>query len=270
MFKYRELQVKNSIAGFVKKLWILDNLKNSNFEQGKSVLPNGYFNIAIIEGKGVSATIGQTVTTLRKGIYFCGQMTKSVQVNIMPSTKATLIQLFPWTPSAFVSKDMSRFRDSIVEIKKAEQYSAYKLHESQYSNESAILELLYKNFPSLKQQFSEDRLIKSSCKLALQTNGNLSVQKLAAQSGVSIRLLQKKFKQALGLSPKEYLNILRLREAVDQLAFPDDTSSSGTGIALEGNYYDQAHFIHSFKKRIRTTPKKFDPLHYLLAFREKK
>jgi AraC-like DNA-binding protein len=53
------------------------------------------------------------------------------------------------------------------------------------------------------------------------------------------------FRRQVGITPKQYLKIMRFQKAV--CAIEQDAFISWNRISLESGYYDQAHFIHDFK-----------------------
>ncbi len=116
MFKYEEYYMKKELSHFIKKLWTLDNLANPSTVPGKAILPNGCFNIAIIEGKGLFVRHKTWEKHFDPGVYFCGQATEAVTIDIFPHTKATMVQLYAWTPVHFDLSDMSGLTNSIVPV----------------------------------------------------------------------------------------------------------------------------------------------------------
>lgn len=62
---------------------------------------------------------------------------------------------------------------------------------------------------------------------------------------MSVRVIQKHFKQITGLSMIDYRNIGRLRESAKSIFFHKNSISYS---ALLGGFTDHAHFIHSFQK----------------------
>ena len=78
----------------------------------------------------------------------------------------------------------------------------------------------------------------------IQNKGLTNVRELAAQSFLSTRQFERKFKEFSGFSPKLYLRIARFHAALDAYG---DKDKSLTEIAYECGYYDQSHFIHDFK-----------------------
>lgn len=267
MFNYREHPVEPPLAEIIKKLWILDNSCNNTILKNQTVLPNGCFNIAVVQGKGASIVTNKASIDLKEGIYFCGQMTSAVKVDIFPFTKISLIQLYAWTPSRYSAIDMSIFTDLIVEFKNREEYISKMMT---LRKEADLIILIEEALQKQRLKIFQNNIVMKSCSLVSDRNGDISVGELSEEIKCSTRLLQKRFRCGVGLSPKMYIKIIKLREAVDQIAFPETMHKPMTELALEQNYYDQAHFSNSFRKVVRTTPKKFIPGNYLLSLKEKK
>jgi len=110
---YDEYYVNGNIANFIKKLWILDNPENHPLLLNKGVPPNGCFTIAIIQGNGLSMRHKDHTKRLYTGVYFCGQITETISIDVLSGTKATMIQLFPWTPPHFGISNSHLFTDNI-------------------------------------------------------------------------------------------------------------------------------------------------------------
>jgi AraC-like DNA-binding protein len=85
----------------------------------------------------------------------------------------------------------------------------------------------------------------SAMRVLLHKNGNLSIEKTASLSCLSVKQFERKCKERIGMNPKMYARILkfskayRLHEASPQLRW--------TKIAYEAGYYDQMHMIRDFK-----------------------
>ena len=75
-------------------------------------------------------------------------------------------------------------------------------------------------------------------------HADLRIEALAGRMGVSRRHLERSFGSAFGLSPKSHLCLCRMQQTIR------DKVLSGRGwleVALDHGYYDQAHFLHSFR-----------------------
>ncbi|MEM7204485.1 MAG: AraC family transcriptional regulator [Planctomycetota bacterium] len=81
------------------------------------------------------------------------------------------------------------------------------------------------------------------------------VEDLAARDGVSVRRLQRLFREYVGVPPKWVIQRYRLHEVVQQL------ESGGTvhlaELAVRLHYYDQAHLTREFTKLIGVPPARY-------------
>lgn len=88
----------------------------------------------------------------------------------------------------------------------------------------------------------------------IQNKGCLQVRQLADESFLSERQFERQFKQFAGFSPKLFSRIVRFQSAA---ALYGQRNRSLTDIAYKSGYYDQAHFVHDFKKFSGHYPKEF-------------
>ncbi|MGD9659948.1 MAG: GlxA family transcriptional regulator [Porticoccaceae bacterium] len=79
----------------------------------------------------------------------------------------------------------------------------------------------------------------------------VSLPLLAGQFGMSIRTFNRRFKQALGQTPGEYIRALRLNHARDLL---QKTNLSILEVAGLSGYQDISHFSRQFHKNFQITP----------------
>ncbi|OJJ19200.1 hypothetical protein BKI52_20525 [marine bacterium AO1-C] len=264
---YSEFKVNRWLAPFVKKFWTLDNLQGTQEITNKSVLPNGCFNIALIQGNGLVVRNNIRTTTLSEEVYFCGQATEAVDVVIKAHTQATMVQLYPWTPVFFSSLNMNLFNDAIVPIKDIDPILHEQITQQLPCNNERLERLILKLFRNTLKKNATTQLLYKSCQRILQ-DGDLAIQDLCDELECSTRYLQKVFKTHVGISPKQLMIIVKLRNAVDDIAYPQETDVSFTELALNNNFYDQAHFNRIFRNIVKTSPKKFEVIQYLLSLKE--
>lgn len=270
MFEYKELSVSDSLESSINKLWIFINHDTKAIEANKTIVPNGFFNVAFITGKGALVTFNKEVAELKHGIYFCGQATQSVSVDILPATKVIMVQLFPWSASMFTDFDMKECRNKIVPIVSINKDFEGEASNINYSDEHTILNFLHKRFNYFLAKNEHTCLVHESCLIIMKKGGQGSINDLSRQLNCSSRHLQILFLKYLGLSPKEFSIIIKMRNAIDGIAFPSaGIDRSLTSLALDNDFYDQAHFNNAFKNIIKTQPRKFIPSRYILAFKKK-
>ena len=82
----------------------------------------------------------------------------------------------------------------------------------------------------------------------------LCLEKIAQKFSMSISNLQRKFKQELGLTVKNYIRYRRLEIAKYHL---EQGLISVTEASYEAGYHHPANFTHAFKKTFGHPPKNF-------------
>lgn len=86
-------------------------------------------------------------------------------------------------------------------------------------------------------------------------NGLVQIQDLLDKTGLSHKSLERKFKKNFGLSPKRYLRLQRVFQALKGLQ--SDPNRPLTGIAYDYGFYDQAHFNHEVQNFTGLNPARF-------------
>ena len=81
-----------------------------------------------------------------------------------------------------------------------------------------------------------------------------TINQLCQQSGLSVRTLNRRFQQAIGIAPLAYLKKIRLEQASDLLK---DTNLSVMDIALQVGYTDSDYFARLFKQQFFLSPSAF-------------
>lgn len=85
------------------------------------------------------------------------------------------------------------------------------------------------------------------------TAGAIQMDRLARETGVTGRALERFFDLWVGLSPKRYARIVRFHRAVAALVSAPDLP--GAAVAVEYGYYDQAHLTRDFKAFTGSAPR---------------
>lgn len=116
---------------------------------------------------------------------------------------------------------------------------------------------------SLVENYLLDYVKRASCRYDVINNiinymdiskGMISVSQIYDIFRVTPRSLNRHFKNELGISPKELLNIFRITNAVKLIN--NDPNCSLTSVAYLCGYYDQSHFIKEIRRVLGLAPGK--------------
>lgn len=87
---------------------------------------------------------------------------------------------------------------------------------------------------------------------------NIRIQKIASLMGISHVHFTRRFKESIGISPLDYITLLRLRKAKTLLLETDDTIEH---IATQCGYSNGFYFSRIFSKKLHISPSKFRKIH---------
>lgn len=98
-----------------------------------------------------------------------------------------------------------------------------------------------------------DQLILDAVQNIKFANGDIRIKDLVTDLSISQDHFEKRFRQAVGTSPKQFARIVRLRSLIGKYSQAEKL----TDAAFIAGYFDQAHFIRDFKSFTGQTPKDF-------------
>jgi len=265
MFNYAEIAADSSIKSYIRKFWIVNNLHNPLFTDGLYALPNGSFTLAFISGNGAFIETGSNEVNLKPGIYFVGQITQRIKLSINPFSKAIMAQVSPWAASLFTQCPQSELTDHITEVKLLNKKLYEALNNLDITDDTALIKAIYSVIEKNLSGSCDTAMIKTVFNLfnSSLTHSPLKMIDLSTQVGFSKRHIEKKFKQYVGLSPKEAYSILKIRALINELG----AKQSLTNLAFRYGYYDQSHFIKSYATIMESSPAKFNKTDYILPFK---
>lgn len=92
--------------------------------------------------------------------------------------------------------------------------------------------------------------VQAAIEAMTRASGEVDVDWLADQAGLSARQFRRRCREEAGLGPKHLARVLRFRRAC-QLA---EQGESWLRVAVEAGYFDQAHLIRDFREFTGSTP----------------
>lgn len=101
-----------------------------------------------------------------------------------------------------------------------------------------------------------DAKVAAAADLIDNTGGKAKIEEVALAVGLSERQLQRRFNQAVGLTPKQFARVRRLRSTT--VAMLGRELTDWAGLAAEAGYTDQSHLTHEFNALTGHLPTSFE------------
>jgi AraC-like DNA-binding protein len=96
-------------------------------------------------------------------------------------------------------------------------------------------------------------VIQQAKKRICETQGNIRIEDLSYELGISRQYLSRTFTAEVGLSPKVYSRVMKLK-ATNNILISNNSSISYANLAMEQGYFDQAHLIAEYQSLVGLTP----------------
>ena len=134
------------------------------------------------------------------------------------------------------------------------KYINHLLNVSSFINllqiEEELSELLGNKL--LDQCLEQEKLIETI--VAIKKHPGLKISQLLPIYNRSLRTLEYQFQKYIGITPKEYQGIVRLRMVSEEIK----KGKKLIDATLDAGYYDQPHFNRTFKKITLKSPSQFN------------
>lgn len=181
---------------------------------------------------------------------------KSVQLMQDSSSTGNLLVVFnPLGAGAFIKEPLHHvFGDiiSLSDISNFNQLSQIEDNLCGVQSDKDRIDIIENFLLSKLTYYKPDKVVYSALQTIQFYNGIVRIGDLASKLFISIDALEKKFRHAVGASPKQVCNIVRMNNLLQNMH-----SNSLSEIALNAGFYDQAHFNKEFKLFTGQNPLEF-------------
>jgi AraC-like DNA-binding protein len=183
-------------------------------------------------------------------IYLHGQPIKAAELSYSNKFSALGVSFQPHALQSIFGIDANELTNKGIDFTslqpdKISRLSEQLVNEPSMEGRVTLLSsyLLTKHQTNVRQT---DEVVKFAVAQILGAKGNLALKDLHQHLQLSERSLERKFNQAIGITPKLFARICRFQESMKQLQFGQYFKLSD--IAYENDYTDQSYFIREFKE----------------------
>ncbi len=211
----------------------------------------GLFHRAIIGSKrkyAIAPGEGLFTRTRSRGMVLTGD----------EDVRLLIIKLHPQYQCILSNENTYKFKEDIQKFTLPSLYQ-YDWRKAIVNNQPEALICIFESY--LQEQTEKgirrvDSLIEETIALIKKNKGEIKVKELYELFGISKSTLEQKFNREVGLSPKEFCKIEKLKNFLKNYEeFKHEMSL--TQLTFKSGYYDQSHLIKDFKYYVDASPKRF-------------
>ena len=193
--------------------------------------------------------------------WVSGVRTRPITIPSGTGSRMLVVAFKRGKASAFYPFPMNELTDTVVEADVIFGWKFYELREQLLAASSIermvqLVEqfLLHQAGSAIEEEIST-RCIAYAVSSIIHRPSLQCLHQLSDEIGYSQKHFIHLFQQHIGVSPKQYLKIMRFQKAI--CAIENNEFIPWSRIALESGYYDQAHFIQDFKYFSGFTPSEY-------------
>lgn len=246
------------LSQYVKYYWSLDKCLPINAEHTQRIVPSGLFELIFyFKSKPESSDKNKPIAD---GLLISGQQKGYYDITIKDDLSLFAIYFYPHGLSMFLNLPLNELFNQSVPLKYILKDLVTELEEELYGteileNRIAIIEqFLTRQFKKSEKRYQYNR-IKHTVDIINNKKGVVDVEFLVSESCYSRKQFERTFSEIIGISPKQFLKVVRFQNAIYQKSKVAQLSL--TELAHTCGYYDQAHMINDFKSLSGFTPKQF-------------
>lgn len=245
-----------ALAEYINCFWSLDNISEDLTEL---VYPNGKIQLIFHYRKPFTEIVQSGMENTQPQYAVCGQKTSYNHVRASGDSGMVAAVLRTYSASALLHIPLCELTDDTVSF--TDIFRDWKSHEQGFNDCNddrtrigMICNFLGKRIKNITS--CHDYFVKSCVDEIRNSRGLSAPIHSMNRFGFSERSLQRIFRDHVGLSPKRYAEIVRLENSIALFG----RGRSMTDVCYEAGYYDQPHFIRSFRQYTGLSPSEFEKL----------
>jgi AraC-like DNA-binding protein len=245
---YQEIQPDKFLENYISCYWKFSTsiLPGNKDSMQHYVLPDGCVSVCFLFQE----------TTGVFGPLLMGPRTEIFQTQIFPNSAVIGIRFMPGAFRVLFDLNLTPLRNQVLfDQKLIPEFADKALLQS--------INLHFQNF-TIFDDFLKNLIQKSgkeapiqiqkAVQLILKEKGNIKIEELAKKVHWSIRHFQRQFKFFTGLTPKEFVKNIRLRNSMIQVLLEEEGLQD---VLFDAGYYDQSHFNRDFSMVAGLNPTNF-------------
>lgn len=248
----------DKLKPYIKQYWAVENVLQKGEQYSQRVIPSGLTELIMyLDHK---PTVSTNNRLMEDPFLLNGQQNDFYDILISENLSLFSISFHPQGLSQFFTMPLHELSNQDIPLRyiNKDLYTELEARLSPQISfqqkieivEACLLKLLHVN----KRGFEFQR-INNIIETIRVNQGMVDIEELSSLACLSRKQFERIFLEFIGISPKQYLKIIRFQSSIFLKSKNEELSL--TELAYESGYYDQSHFINDYKKMTGITPKQF-------------
>jgi len=188
-------------------------------------------------------------------VWFSGFRTEPITIPSGKESEMLIIQFKKGRAFPFLIEPMQNLTNFVVDAELVISREILSIREKLLvaSNPFRKFQVLEKQLLKIYLgKLNENPFVDFAVSTIIAAPNLYSIKSISDKVGYSQKHLIKLFKEHVGVTPKEFLKVIRFQKAIQQIE--NQISVDWSQMALDCGFYDQSHFIADFKNFSGFTP----------------
>jgi AraC-like DNA-binding protein len=257
---YVEFPPRPDLAHLVKCVWNYEASAEETAGRPERIVPDGNPEFVVHYGAPFSEITPERGKEPQPHAFLMGQMTRPLTLDPSQGTPGIVgVRFHPAGMRAMIGAAMDDFTDHHLKVEDLAPRATTLLIERMATSlnsagRAAIIQDFVADFAARHARFQDQAVQQWTARLT-HAKGALSVATLAQEAGLSTRQLERRFLSQVGISPRQYANVVRFRSVFDLLT--PCKRPAWAALAAGAGYFDQSHMIRDFQRFLGCSPSAF-------------
>lgn len=260
MVSYKEFIPAPALRDYIRSYWLLDS-EDSEVSFEDIILPCGCIDIIYQKYNVMQVSIAGSLQVILPRFIVGPQSISGFTLIINGKVKIFGVRLHAHAAKSLLGFSPTALRRSIWALQDVFN-TRFSQHAEQVVNaptvEAAVAMMDLFFLERLSCFLPLNFMVKRVSDHILQSKGEVKLQEIFCQYRETRQTLRTQFLKEVGMTPKDFITVIKFQHALSLLNGDAGSRRSLTDVALEAGYYDQAHFIRTFKEITGLTPGQYD------------